>query len=149
MTEIRFYHLQNQTQAQVLPLLLSKALERGMRIVVKLRDEGQVEQLNDVLWTYNPDSFLPHGSQKDGNAALQPVWLTASEENPNNASVLITGQGAESAMQNNFDLCCELLNGQDAQDLESARTRWKSYKDSGYTVTYWQQSERGAWEQKG
>ena len=148
MTEIRFYHLQTQSQIQALPLLLSKAVERGMRVVLKLRDEGQVEQLNDILWTFAPDSFLPHGSKKDGNADRQPVWLTAADENPNSASVLFLGQGAESEIQKDFTLCCEMLDGQDEAAISSARQRWKIYKEQGFDVTYWQQNPRGGWEQK-
>lgn len=148
MTEVRFYHLQRQSQEQVLPVLLSKAMERGHKIVVKLLDDQAVAAMNEHLWTFNPNSFLPHGSEKDGNAELQPIWLTSEEENPNDADVLIVGAGAESAMQGDFTLCCEMLNGHDDQAVQAARARWKSYKEKEFDVTYWQQSERGAWEQK-
>ncbi len=148
MTEIRFYHLQRQSQEQVLPLLLSKALERGHKIVVKLIDERAVEQMNEHLWTFNPNSFLPHGSAKDGNEDQQPIWLTAKDENPNGADVLILGEGAESTMQGDFKLCCEMLNGHDEQAVAAARVRWKAYKDKDFDVTYWQQSDVGGWEQK-
>jgi DNA polymerase-3 subunit chi len=148
MTEIRFYHLQTQTQEQALPLLLSKAVERGMRVVLKLRDDGEVERMNETLWTFTPDSFLPHGSKKDGKAEHQPVWLTATDENPNKATVLFAGQGVQSETPENFELCCEILDGRDDSSISAARERWKTYKEKGFTVTYWQQTERGGWEQK-
>ncbi len=147
MTEIRFYHLQRQSQEQVLPMLLSKALEKSHKIVVKLSNIQAVEAMNEHLWTYHPHSFLPHGSAKDGDAALQPIWLTAEDENPNGADVLIVGAGAESAMQGDFKLCCEMLNGHDDDAVAAARTRWKVYKESEFEVTYWQQGDRG-WEKK-
>lgn len=148
MTEIRFYHLQRQSQEQVLPALLSKALERGHRIVVKMVDDRAVEQMNEHLWTFNPNSFLPHGSAKDGNAEMQPIWLSAEDENPNGADVLIVGAGAQSAMQGDFTLCCEMLNGHDEQAVAAARGRWKVYKEQGFDVTYWQQGDAGGWEKK-
>lgn len=148
MTEVRFYHLQRQSQEQVLPMLLSKALERGHKIIVKMADAAAVEKMNEHLWTFNPNSFLPHGSAKDGNAEMQPVWLTAEDENPSGADVLIVGVGAQSDMQCDFKLCCEMLNGHDEQAIAAARGRWKAYKEKGFDVTYWQQSERGGWEQK-
>ena len=148
MTEIRFYHLQTQSQMAALPQLLAKAAERGMRAVLKLQDEDQVEKMNEALWSFAPDSFLPHGSKKEGNAPRQPIWLTTEDENPNGARVLFLGQGAQSAMQSDFDLCCEMLDGQDEDAIVAARGRWKSYKESGFTVTYWQQNPRGGWEQK-
>lgn len=132
---------------QVLPGLISKALENGHRVLVKTTDAKQTERLNEYLWTYNPDSFLPHGSDKDAHPAQQPVFLTASNENPNNADVLILTSGAQSDDHKNFKLCCEMLDGRNEEAVAGARDRWKKYKDEGFTVTYWQQGDKG-WEKK-
>lgn len=147
MGEIRFYHLQNQPLEQVLPALLNKAWQNGHKILVKTRAD-QVQNINDYLWTYRPDSFLPHGTKKEGHAEMQPIFITDEEENLNGADVLVTTHNAECAMQDQFDLCCEMLNGRIEEEVKAARERWKIYKDKGFTVTYWQQNERGGWEQK-
>lgn len=149
MTEIRFYHLQTQPLERALPSILTKALAGGRRTVVRLPDTQEVERMNVLLWTYDPNSFLPHGAGRDGNAAQQPVWLTAKEENPNNADVLILTGGAAAENIEDFTLCCEMLDGNDSQATADARARWKTYRDAGHTVTYWQQSPQGKWEQKG
>ncbi|MGN7437083.1 MAG: DNA polymerase III subunit chi [Alcanivorax sp.] len=148
MTEVRFYHLQNQSQKQALPLLLSKAVERGHRIVVKLRDAHAVADMDDHLWGYDPNSFLPHGSAKSGNAEDQPIWLTTGDDNPNKADVLIIGQGASSEHHGDYKMCCEVFSGQDQEAVQEARKRWKLYKEKEYDVTYWQQNERGGWDKK-
>lgn len=148
MTEVRFYHLERQSQSQVLPLLLSKAYERGHKIVVKLRNAEEVERMNGHLWTFLDSSFLPHGSAKNGTAEVQPIWLTDKDENPNGADVLILCEGVESEMHGDFALCCEMLNGQDREAVSAARERWKSYKDKEFYVTYWQQSDAGGWNKK-
>ena len=148
MTEVRFYHLQSQTQGQALPFLISKALEKGHRIVVKLRNAKEVEDMDGHLWTYNANSFLPHGSAKTGSGEAQPVWLTAADENPNKADVLIVGQGTNTDMQADFSLCCEIFSGHDEGAVQEARRRWKDYKDREFGVTYWQQNERGGWDKK-
>lgn len=149
MAEVRFYHLQRQSQEDALPFLISKALENGHRLVVRLKDERQVAQLNERLWTFRPDSFLPHGSAKEGQADRQPVWLTHGNDNPNKADVLIVGQGAASAFGGEITLCCEMLDGGDAEAVQAARERWKAYKEAGHSVTYWLQNDRGGWEKKG
>ncbi len=148
MTEIRFYHLQRQSEQQVLPSLLSKALSNGHKIIVKCANDADKEKLNEYLWTYKPDSFLPHGSSKDGNAQVQPIWLTAQDENPNGADVLILSQGAKVDKLEDFTLCCEMLDGHDENAVQDARARWKIYKKQGFEVTYWQQSDQGVWEKK-
>jgi DNA polymerase-3 subunit chi len=148
MTEIRFYHLTRQTQEQALPLLLGKAYDGGRRVVLKLQNAQEIKRMNEHLWTFDPNSFLPHGSKADGNADMQPIWLTDMDENPNEAQVLILGHGASAQNHKDFDLCCELLDGQDEHAVKGARQRWKSYKEQGFEVTYWQQNDRGGWQQK-
>jgi len=148
MTEIRFYHLQKQTLDQALPQILNKALSAGHRIIVKLPDIQSVERMNTHLWTYNPDSFLPHGSNKDGYAEDQPIWLTDKDENPNGATVMISASGAVAKTPGNYDLCCEILDGHDQDNIKAARQRWKDYKEKELDITYWQQSETGGWDKK-
>ena len=94
MTDINFYHLQRSALEQALPKLLEKIIQAGKRAVVMARSEQRVDALNALLWTYDPNSFLPHGSKADGNAAEQPVWLTIEDENPNAATVLVLTDGA-------------------------------------------------------
>lgn len=147
MTEIRFYHMERSTLEQTLPALLSKALERGHKIIVKTADRGNAEALNGYLWTYDPNSFLPHGTEKDGHADRQPIWITDKDENPNEANTLILTQATSHDSLEEFDLCCEMLNGNNPDEVSAARQRWKTYKDKGLDVTYWQQGQSG-WEKK-
>jgi DNA polymerase III subunit chi len=149
MSDIRFYHLTTQSLEQVLPAILNKALAGGRRAVVRFSDETEAVRYNDHLWTYAPESFLPHGLSGEEHAALQPVLLTTSAENANGADMLVLCD-AKTVPENTaeFSLCCDFLNGQDDESVAAARTRWKAYKDAGHTVTYWQQTDTGGWEQK-
>ncbi|MCM2343152.1 MAG: DNA polymerase III subunit chi [Alphaproteobacteria bacterium] len=150
MTEIRFYHAQRSSLEQVLPPILGKALSGGRRVVVRLGDATLVETINNHLWSFSPDSFLPHGAAKDGQAAQQPVWLTDQDENPNQADVLIRVPGTAQdvpAHLADFTLCCDVIDGRLDEEVMAARERWKLYKAAGYQVTYWQQTDKG-WEQK-
>jgi DNA polymerase-3 subunit chi len=143
MTEIRFYHLTRKTLEQALPELLEKTLERGWKAVVMAGSPERAEALTQFLWTYRPDSFLPHGNAKDGNAGMQPVWLTPLDERPNNAEILFLTDGAESASLNDYQRVCELFDGNDAEAAAAARRRWAAYKASGHELSYWQQGEKG------
>jgi DNA polymerase-3 subunit chi len=146
--EVRFYHLQSSTVEQALPSLLEKALQQEMRAVVLAGSEERLQSLDSGLWTYRPDSFLPHGTAADGHAADQPIWLTVKPENPNSASVLFSldGQGIDGV--ENIKLACDIFDGADPEALAAARERWKAAKEQGHELTYWQQGERGGWEKK-
>ena len=148
MTEVRFYHLVRTGLERALPELLEKCLQRDWRAVVMLGSAERVESVNQHLWTYQERSFLPHGSSRDGEPEEQPIWLTDQDENPNGASVLFLGDGAESAATSGYQLVCELFDGNDREAVEAARERWRRYRDSGHVLAYWQQRADGRWEEK-
>lgn len=147
MTEIRFYHLTTRSSDSALPEICARALSAGHRIVVRTSDEKDAERLTNHLWSYSPSSFLPHGSKKDGHPEQQPIWLTAGDDNPNNANVMIVTAGATPDSFDSITLFCDLFDGRDETQLAAARQRWKNYKAGEHSLTYWQQTEKG-WEQK-
>jgi DNA polymerase-3 subunit chi len=69
MTEVLFYHLQNQAAESVLPPLLERSLERGWKVVVQTASEERADAIDAHLWTYSDDSFLPHGTWRCGRTA--------------------------------------------------------------------------------
>lgn len=146
--EIRFYHLQTRSLDRNLPVLLERCLERKMRAVVQAGDEASVEQLAEALWTHNDRTFLPHGSDKDGHAGLQPIWLTAAPENPNEAKVLFVVDSRAEPEIAGYDLVCHLFDGRQDEAVAAARVRWKTLMDAGHRLTYWQQDNAGRWEKK-
>ncbi len=148
MTQIGFYHLLRLPLEQALPRLLEKALAAGLRVVVLAGSAERVAWLDDRLWTYADESWLPHGSARDGEPELQPVWLTERDDNPNGATVLVTCDGAESARLGDYARCLDLFDGNDSDAVEAARRRWKRGKDAGHELVYYQQTERGGWEEK-
>ncbi|MBU6235787.1 MAG: DNA polymerase III subunit chi [Alphaproteobacteria bacterium] len=147
MTDIRFYHLTKTPEDQALPQIAMKAMQSGGRVVVRAADEGRVDSLNDALWTFRADVFLPHGTKDDGYAEQQPIWLTAGNDNPNGAKTLILAAGCQTDDLTGFDLCCIMLDGRDEAGVEAARGKWKAYKEAGHTISYWQQTDKG-WEKK-
>jgi DNA polymerase-3 subunit chi len=148
VTEVRFYHLQSTPLDRALPQLLERTLSRSWRAVVMARSKDRVEALNSLLWTYSREGFLAHGTAADGNADRQPVWLTESDENPNGASVLFLTDGAGSDHVGDYDLVCEMFDGNDDEALAAARVRWREYLTAGHHLTYGQQSDGGRWEKK-
>ena len=149
MTELYFYHLQNQPLERVLPPLLEKSLERGWRVVVQAGSQERVEALDAHLWTYREDSFLPHATERDSDARDQPIVLTLDDSNPNGAGVrfLVDGVGPPTDAAS-YDRVVLLFDGEDPNAVAAARSRWQDAKDKGFEVAYWQQSPQGRWERK-
>lgn len=143
---VDFYHLQTWPLEKALPPLLERALGAGFRAVVLAASDERVEALASLLWTFRADSWLPHGTLKDGQAVDQPIWLGTRDENPNGANLMVLTDGMATA-QNGFDRCLDVFDGNDPDALAGARTRWKDAKAQGHELHYWQQTEAG-WQEK-
>lgn len=149
MTEVLFYHMQNMKPENVLPPLLEKSLERGWRVVVQAGSEEHADALDAHLWTYKDDSFLPHGTWRDGDAADQPIVLAIAEGNPNAANVrFLVDSGALPADVEGYERVVLMFNGDDTEALENARAAWKDGKARGFAVTYWQADDHGRWQRR-
>jgi DNA polymerase III subunit chi len=150
--EIWFYHLQSQPLERALPALLERALGQGWRAVVQATSEERLEALDELLWTYADANFLAHGRARDGDADMQPVYLTCGDENPNGARLRLFVDGADLVANLAPDAAYErailLFDGNDPDQLDGARVQWKALKAGGFTLTYWQQNARGGWEKK-
>ena len=151
MPEIWFYQLQRRRLEQVLPNLLERTLQRGWRAVVQAKTPERLAALDDLLWTYADDSFLPHGcAGGGGDAELQPVWLTLGPENPNGAQIrfLVEGVGAEAYAESDYARVILLFDGRDEGFLTEARAQWKILRQRNAKLSYWAETEEGGWSQQ-
>lgn len=153
MAELWFYHLEQSPLERVLPGLLEKTLARGWRALVQARSPERVEALDTQLWTFADDGFLPHGTINDTYPEQQPVLVTTSGDNVNDADVLILVEGAHEtplspARINNFERCIIVFDGNDESAVEAARNQWRTTKEAGIDVAYWQEEANGRWVKK-
>jgi DNA polymerase-3 subunit chi len=146
MAELWFYHLERSELERALPPLLEKCLQRGWRALVRGGSQERLDMLDETLWTYRDDSFLPHG--REGDPKRQPVWLTTEGGNPNGAQALFLIDGAEPGDLSGFERACLVFDGRDQAALESARLRWKAAKEAGIVASYWRESAAGKWEKQ-
>lgn len=149
MSEIRFYHLQQQTLNEALPKLMEKVMSVGMKAVVKADCVDTIDLLDKALWDYDSASFLPHDKAGCDMPEKQTIYLTTADENPNDASVLTLINTAKSDNLASYDRCLYMFDGRDEKIVSAAREDWKRFKENDtYTMSYWQQGEQGGWVQK-
>ncbi len=150
MTEIRFYHLQRRKPEEALPAILEEALEQDLRVVVQAPDREWIEALDERLWVYSDESFLPHGSARDGEPETQPIFLTTGDDNPNEADRRILLGGAEAApilagQPTAYRRLVILFDGADEEARAGARAQWAELKAAGHAPSYWREGETGEW----
>ncbi|HET9159348.1 MAG TPA: DNA polymerase III subunit chi [Caulobacteraceae bacterium] len=143
--EIWFYHLERTALEQALPDLLEKTLARGWKALVRTGDPARLEQLDEWLWTWRDDSFLPHGLAGEVHAAREPVLLSAAADNVNAADALFLIHRAETPDLEGYQRCVVLFDGRDESALKEARKQWQAVKAKGHAVSYWQESPERGW----
>ncbi|RHW16402.1 DNA polymerase III subunit chi [Sphingomonas gilva] len=143
--QVDFYHLTATPIERALPRIAERVLESGARLLVVSASETQRGQIDKALWTYAPDSFLPHaqagGERDDG----QPVLIAADCAAANGARhiALIDGEWRDDALA--FDRAFHFF---DETGIEAARAAWRGLATrEGVERRYWKQSEGGRWEQ--
>jgi DNA polymerase-3 subunit chi len=153
VTETLFYHLERRSLDDVLPGLIERTLERGWRALIKADSADRASSLDNLLWTYDDQTFLPHAQVGDGDARRQPVLITTEDENANSANVLFLVGGAEppawnGAEANALTRIVLMFDGRDADSLTRARAAWKEAKAAGHDATYWKEMPNGKFEKQ-
>ena len=114
-----FYHLTAVPLERVLPNICQSLLASGERVLV-VADEPLLGRLDEQLWTYSADSFLPHGRSRP---EAQPVLLSAEVQAPNGARAIALADGRWREEALGFDRAYYFF---DSSGLGEARTLWRS-----------------------
>ena len=112
--------------------------------------EERVEFINTFLWTFDDQAFIPHGSKKDGFGEMQPIWISANDDTPNEATMLFLVDGAKVEVDyvQQFERVFNIFDGNSETAVNEARVFWKALKTAGIEIYYWQQESNGRWQQK-
>jgi len=147
LTEVLFYHLEQQSLEKVLPVLLEKSLERGWRAVVEVGSAERLAGIDQGLWTFRDDSFLPHAIAGQEGDEDQPILLSAGSENANGAAIRFYVDRAVPADVEGYARAVYIFDGHDPDAVAEARAAWKALNAS-HQLTYWQQDASGRWQKK-
>ncbi len=146
---VDFYHLEKWTLEKALPLIMEKVYASSAHAVIKVGTQERADYLSTLLWTYDNNSWLPHGTEKDGNPLSQPIWITYGEDNPNNASILVLLDSENIDFSATaYERVLIMFDGNSQEALTAARNAWKEAKNSGAEMFYWQQDENGVFKAK-
>ena len=142
--QVDFYHLTKLPLERALPQVAEKVLATGGRLIIVAGEEGQRARLDQLLWSYAPESFLPHGQAGGEDDVRQPVLIadTAAAANGARNIALADGIWREEAL--GFDRAFHFF---DEERIAEARVAWKGLADrDGIDRNYWKQNDAGRWE---
>ena len=134
MTLVGFYVVQTSDTGQRLRVaarLVDKAFQRGHRVFINATDEAQASELNELLWSFRPASFLPHGLH--GQEHSETIAIGWGQEPNNHNDLLINLQLEIPSFFSRFARVAEVVT-QEPDSLAALRKSWTFYKERGYQL---------------
>lgn len=133
MTRVDFYLLQDldpEALQRFACRLASKALSGGKRVHLHTDGEVQAQAMDELLWRYPEQRFLPHAQLSEQRVATAPISI-GSNDPEDCDEVLINLASAIPSFFGRFDRVAEIILG---NQRDAGRARYKQYRDRGYPL---------------
>ena len=111
--------------------LARKAHDAGQWTLVLARDQAQAEALDDLLWAFDEDAYVPHQLAGDEEDDLAPVLIATPAMDVPMRPLLINLR--EAAVDGSFERVLEVVPA-DEYARGPLRERWKAYKARGFEL---------------
>ena len=136
MTQVDFYLLQDdsaQNRVGFACRLADKAYRLGNRVFIHTESAEQTRRLDDLLWTFQQNSFVPHAIYQAAQNNPPPVLLAHNGEPDASNQVLINLAAEVPLFFSRFERVAELVNQAAGIGLQG-RSRYSFYKERGYPL---------------
>lgn len=132
MTRIEFYVLPDSEpagRARAACQLASKGWQHGMPVFIRCQDEQQCRELDDLLWSFRAERFVPHELHEDDPHA--PVVIGTEQPPASAQGLLINLSRTLSPHTDHFSRVIEIVN-QQPELLAVCRENFRVYRQRGY-----------------
>lgn len=135
MPRADFYLIQKERFREE-PLLLvcelaRKAHDANLWTLVLARDEEQAQRLDELMWEFDADAYIPHQVAGDEEDELTPVLIaTPDTDTPMRALVINL---RDDPVAGSFERVLEVVPADDSA-RGPLRERWKQYQARGLEV---------------
>ena len=127
MTRVDFYLLSNNDPNAVICRLIDKAYQRGHRVFVFADTIQNAQRIDEALWTFRDDSFIPHLMQNEGPEPPPPVQLGCEEPSRHFSDILVNISGKIPTWYKRFQRVLEIVPGEETAKVAS-RERYREYR---------------------
>ena len=138
-TQIDFYLLENPEQSVdgFCCKLVEKAYRAGHDIFIQIDGDERMNSLDDLLWTFRPDSFLPHATanHEELTRANSPIRLGRAGGNQGKMDLLINLSTEPSADFSRYQRVSEIISSEES-DKVIGRNKFKAYQTQGIRPTH-------------
>ncbi len=133
MTEVIFFQVKDtQTKLQAICNLAQSCLENKEPLLILVQDKASLEFINNLLWRYPEESFLPHGLEREGQCIILAEESAAPEMPP---VILNLCREARTNLEG-IKKIYELEDLTSLEKEEAAKKRYKAYRELALPISY-------------
>ncbi len=137
--QVDFYILESaaaREQLRTACRLAEKAWHKGHRVFIHTDSKETARSLDDMLWTYRQDSFVPHAlfaPVEPDAEPVAPVLVGDGMAEPANIDVLINLTESVPSFADRSTRIAEIVGaGESAR--RAGRARYRDYRDRGISI---------------
>jgi DNA polymerase-3 subunit chi len=138
MERVDFYVLAGSDARERLKFacrIIDKAFNAELRVLVWSEDAATLTSVDDLLWTFAQDSFVPHEAlTPESNWEDSPVLLSGGAMPPSPADVIVNLGTTVPPGIDQVARVIEIIDGDDSR-RQAGRVRFKQYRDKGVEPT--------------
>lgn len=110
--------------------LLEKAYLKGHKVYVHCNKKEEAEYLDELLWTFKNDSFIPHNLQGEGPAFPPPIQLGFAHQPKGFNDILMNLSQELPPFFSRFKRVIEIVSNVETEK-QNSRTLYKLYRSRG------------------
>jgi len=134
MTRVDFYihdSLSQLAQNVLMCRITEKAWKKNHKIFVRCLNEKSVKEMDDLMWSFSAESFVPHECQSENHTA--PIIIGDKLSEAIKSDLLVNlGEDVPTTVSK-FQRVVE-PTGYDECSRNSARVKYKYYQDRGFPI---------------
>jgi len=138
MTQIEFYSVEdekNQLPFHHITEVVKRGYRKGQKVFIHAENKKLAEKIDDILWTHDAKSFLPHQLVGEDENTKPPIEIGFGQEPNIRPDILINLSTEVPLFFSHFNWVFEYAFGDD-ENKEKARERFKFYRERGYPLNH-------------
>ena len=143
LEKVYFYNSYQRDRVSDISVLTEKIFLKNESIVIFCEDQETVAVVDDFLWAYKEDGFIPHSKKKNEETSVYPILITTSIDERYEYDVLLVlnGMFIKEKDWQKFARIYYFFDNEDNKEKENARSMWKTFSSLDAECKYWVNKE--------
>ena len=130
------FYLIDKPRFREQPLLLAcelarKAFVAEQPLLILAKSQEQAEELDQLLWEFDDDAFIPHQIAGDDDDAICAVLIATPDVSAEDRALVLNLR--DECAPGNWDRVLEVVAA-DTSEREGSRRRWREYQQRGIAL---------------